>query len=297
MSELPESYNDVLVDPATRMDHGLYAFSPYPDRPRLTWPGGAHVALAVVVNVEAVDVAINPVNLIGFSHRDYGPRVGLFRLMSILDELGIKATVPLSDVLIARAPRVVEEIARRGWEIVGHGEKANVGLSSAMSEADEMAYVAASAIAIKSATGTAPRGWMGPGNSESARTLPLLAAAGYDYTLDWGNDDQPFDFNVPSGRLTALPYSVETSDAAVVQAQSHTPWEFEQAINDHLDGLLADSNGSVMTLGLQANVSGQPFRAKYVRQFLERAVDRAGVWTATASEIVDAYRAQRQVRP
>lgn len=290
MSELPANYNQVVVDPTTRMDQGYYRFSPYPDRPTLSWPGGAKVALSVIINVEAIDVATNPVNLIGFSHRDYGPRVGLFRLMSILDALGIRATVPLSDVLIQRSPRVVEEILKRGWEIVGHGEKANLGLSSAMPEADEKAYIEASAAAIKAATGKAPRGWMGPGNAESSRTLPLLAAAGYDYTLDWGNDDQPYDFIVPTGKLTALPYSVETSDAAVIQAQSHTPWEFEQAVTDHLEGLLADPNGSVMTLGLQANVSGQPFRAKYVRSFLQHALRQGSVWSATASEVIDAYR-------
>ena len=290
MSGLPSNYNEVVVNPATRMDHGLFSYSAYPDRPSLAWPNGAKVAIAVVINVDAGDVISNPTNLIGFSHRDYGPRVGLFRLMGILDGLGIKATVPLSDALIARSPRVVEEVLKRNWEIVGHGEKVNVGLSSAMSEDDEKAYVEASYAALKAATGIAPRGWLGPGNTESSRTLPLLAAAGFDYTLDWGNDDQPYDFIVPSGRLSALPYSVETSDAAVVQAQSHTPWEYEQAIADHLEGLLADSTGSVMTLGLQANVSGQPFRSKYIRKFLDAAAGTTGVWFATGSEIIDAYR-------
>jgi hypothetical protein len=180
MSGLPSNYNDVVVNPATRMDHGLFSYSAYPDRPRLAWPNGAKVAIAVVINVDAGDVVANPTNLIGFSHRDYGPRVGLFRLMGILDGLGIKATVPLSDALIARSPRVVEEVLKRGWEIVGHGEKVNTGLSSAMSQDDEKAYVEASYAALKAATGIAPRGWLGPGNTESSRTLPLLAAAGYD---------------------------------------------------------------------------------------------------------------------
>jgi hypothetical protein len=291
MSVLPSTYNDVVVDPVTRMDHGLFKFSAYPDRPPLAWPNGAKVAIAVVITVAAGDVASNPTNLIGFTHRDYGPRVGLFRLMGMLDELGIKATVPLSDALLTRSPRVAEEVLKRGWELVGRGEKANLGLSSAMSEADETAYIETSRAALHAATGMAPRGWLGPGNSESADTLSLLAGAGYDYTLDWGNDDQPYDFIVPRGRLSALPYSVETSDAAVVQAQSHTPWEYEQALSDHLEGLLADSNGSVMTLGLQANVSGQPFRSKYIRKSLEAAAATPGVWFATGSAIIDAYRA------
>jgi allantoinase len=295
MSELPHNYNQRVVNPATRMDHGLYAWSALPTRKPVVWPNGAKVALSVVVNVDTADLATNPMGVLMFSYRDYGPRVGLFRLMGILDALGIKATMPVSDALLARSPAVVEHALKRGWEFAGHGEKANVGLSSAMSEADEQAYIEASFAALKAATGVAPRGWLGPGNGESAKTTALLAAAGFDYTLDWGNDEQPYDFIVPQGRLAALPYSPDTSDAAVIQAQSHTPWEFEAALSDHLETLLVDGakSGRVMTLGLQANISGQPFRAKYIKAFLEKAKATGGVWFATGSEIIDAWRAQQ----
>lgn len=293
MSELSPNYNSRSINPVTGMDHDLYRYSALPQRAKLVWPNGATVAMAVVINVDYGDLATNPMNLVGFTYRDYGTRVGVFRLMGILDKLGIKASMPISDVLLSRTPRVVEEALKRGWELVGHGAKVTQAVSSAMSEADERAYLEASIAAIRQATGTAPRGWLGPAGSESARTIKLLAELGYDYTLDWGNDDQPYRFEF-GGNLVAVPYSVETSDAAVIQAQSHTPWEYATALEDHLETLIVEGekSGMVMTLGLHANVSGQPLRAKYIRSFLEGAKASGKVWFATAAEIADAYRAQ-----
>ena len=295
MTDLPANYNERVIDPATRMDHALFSFSAVKDRPPLVWPGGARVAIAVSISVDTADLVTDPMGVLMFSYRDYGPRVGLFRLMGILDEFAIKATMPVSDVLLERSPAMLDHALKRGWELAGHGAKVNVGLSSTMSETDELNYIAASAQAIKAATGVAPRGWLGPGATESARTTGLLAAAGFDYTMDWGHDEQPYEFHVPAGKLASLPCSPDTADAAVIQAQSHTPWEFDQALDDHLEGLLADpdGHGAVMTLGLQANVSGQPFRAKYIRKFLEKAATRRGVWFATGSQIIDAWRGQQ----
>lgn len=294
MTELAPTYNSVAVDPVTRMDHGLYSFSPLPDRPRLVWPNGAAVAMAVVITADYGDLVTSPLNLVGFTYRDYGPRVGVFRLMRILDAFGIKATLPISDVLLERAPALVEDALARNWEFVGHGARVNQVVNSALEVADERAYLAASAAAIKQTIGQSPRGWLGPGGSQSSHTTTLLAELGYDYTLDWGNDDQPYAFHVPQGQLSALPYSPDTADAAVIQAQSHTPWEYETALTDHLETLIQDGqrSGMVMTLGLQAHVSGQPLRAKYIRQFLETARASGQVWFATASEIIDAWRAQ-----
>jgi allantoinase len=292
MSALPANYNAVVVHPETRMDHALYAFSAANQRTPKAWPNGAKVAIAVTINVDIGDLATEPMNVREFSYRDYGARVGVFRLMQILDSLGIKASLPINDAVLARTPAVAEAALKHGWELVAHGSKINRAVNSTMSEEDEAAYIAGSYEAIKSFAGTAPRGWLGPTNSESARTPLLLAKTGYDYTMDWGNDDQPFDFIVPQGRLSALPYGADTSDAAVIQAQSHTPWEFEEQLSDHLEGLLEDPrmDGSVMTLGLQAHVSGQPFRSIYIRKFLETALATGRVWCSTGSEIIDAYR-------
>lgn len=299
MPGLAPAYNDVVVNPSTRMDHNLYVFSAIGDRAPITWPNKARIAIAVVINVDFSDLIppggnASAIPLREWSHRDYGSRVGIFRLADMLAEYGVKPTVPVNDAVLLRSPSVVKQGMDNGWEFVGHGAKFNVSVSSAMSEEAEWAYLTASYDAIKSATGVAPRGWLGPGMTESARTPFLLAKAGYDYTLDWGNDDQPFDFLVPEGKLTALPYSPDTSDAAYIQGQSHTAWEFETQLKDHFDTLYVEgaATGMAMTLGLQANVSGQPFRSKYIRSFLEYATSKADVWFATGSEIVDAYRAQ-----
>ena len=125
MTDLPASYNSRSINPVTGMDHDLYSFSALPQRPALRWPNGARVALAVVANVDFGDLVTNPLNLVGFTHRDYGARVGIFRLMGILDELGIKASMPISDVMLTRTPRVVEEAQQRGWELVAHGARVN----------------------------------------------------------------------------------------------------------------------------------------------------------------------------
>ena len=292
MTDLVDNYNDVSVNPTTRMDHDLYSFSAFNDRKPIVWPNGAKVAVAVAVNVDYSDMVTDPQNLIFYTYRDYGARVGVFRLMRILDKLGIKASLPVSDMVLSRSPRVAEEAIKRGWELVGHGARVNQPVSSAMSPENEKAYLEASMAAIRSVTGANPRGWLGPGQSISGITHRLLAELGFDWTMDWGNDDQPYDFHVPAGRLSAMPYAQETSDAAVVQAQSHTPWEYTDVLRDHLDTLLADSRSSVMTIGLQAHVGGQPFRAKTIRTFLESAAAKDGVWFATASEIIDAWRNQ-----
>ncbi|MEO8540667.1 MAG: polysaccharide deacetylase family protein [bacterium] len=299
MPGLAPAYNDRNINPSTRMDHNLYAFSIIRDRAPVTWPNSARVALAVVINVDFGDLipeggSAAAIPLREWSHRDYGARVGIFRLMQILDDLDIKATVPINDAVLKRSPAVVSQALDRGWELAGHGAKANMAISSAMSEEAEWAYITSSYAAIKRETGVAPRGWLGPAMTESSRTPFMLAKAGFDYTLDWGNDDQPYDFLAPEGKLTALPYSPDTSDAVYIGAANHTAWEFEDQLKDHFDTIYAEgaSTGMTMTLGLQAHVSGQPFRSKYIRSFLEYTRTKADVWYATGSEVVDAYRAE-----
>lgn len=299
MPGLAPNYNDRVINPATRMDHNLYVFSIIRDRAPVTWPNKARVAISFVINVDYSDLIppggnASAIPLREWSHRDYGSRVGIFRLKSILDDFGVKATVPINDAVLTRSPAVVSQLTAAGWEFAGHGARSTIGISSAMTEETEWAYITASYDAIKKETGVAPRGWLGPGLTESSRTPFLLAKAGYDYVLDWGNDDQPYDFLMPEGKLTCLPYSSDTSDAAYIQAANHTAWEFEEQLKDHFDTLYKEgaTSGMSMTIGLQAHVSGQPFRSKYIRSFLEHASKRSDVWFATGSEVVDAYRAQ-----
>jgi allantoinase len=296
------SYNARNIH-ATRMDHDHFDFSAFRDRPKLAWPNGARLAVMFVVNVEFQDLIVpegtwrppgSPIALDvrGFAHRDYGPRVGLFRLGAILAAHGIKATVPVSDVVLTRAPRAVDYMKTLGWELVGHGARSNHFVTETLSPEQEYAYLKASYDAIKAATGTAPRGWMGPQQSESSRTPVIAAKVGYDYTLDWSNDDQPYEMKPPEGRLMALPASVETADYWVIDQRNHSPAEFEGVVRDHFDALYVESvkTGMAMTVNLQSHRSGQPFRSKYIKALVAHMATKGGVWFATGSEVTDAAR-------
>ena len=280
-------------------DHQHHGYSALPDRPPLVWPGGARVALLVNLQVEAAHPRLPAgawpppgtpgwLDVSAWSLYEYGRRVGVFRLGRILDELGLRATMPISDLALAGAESLVEYARQRDWEFVGHGAAANELVTSALSPQAEAAYLTASRTAIERATGVAPRGWAGPEMSESARTPAIAAAVGYEYLMDWGNDDQPYP---TTGGLVSLPVPVDTSDHLVLAAGSaQTPWDHAETLADTLDTLCAAPTGSVLTVSLRAHLSGQPFRARYVREFLRAAVHRAEVWPATAGEIADAFR-------
>lgn len=287
------------------MDHDHYRFSALPTRPPLRWPGDARVAVVLAVVVESASTVPDAGQWVPGGHpsvyevspaslTDYGPRVGFFRLARMARELGIPLTVPVSDRVAAEAPRVLDVVAEEGWETVGHGSRADVLLTSAMTVEQEEHHLRAARDAIRSVTGAAPRGWMGTRMSESDRTPALAAAAGYGYLMDWGNDDQPYTFTVPTpsgSPLVSVPTSVDLSDLLVMGDYAQTPWDYADALLEHLE-VLADegsSSGRSMTVTLHAQHSGQAFRARHVRRFLEAAASVDGVWWATAGQVTQAF--------
>jgi hypothetical protein len=141
-------------------------------------------------------------------------------------------------------------------------------------------------------------GWLSPGLNESTRTPGLVAEAGFIYLSDFVNDDQPFDMIVPSGRLTAVPYSIEVNDEVAIVQRNRTAWEFARTAEDHFDAIYADARsagtGLVMCLALHARLTGQPLRIKYLDQILSHILSFDGVWVATGGEIVEAYRSQAE---
>lgn len=133
------------------------------------------------------------------THREYGHRIGIFRMMEVFDRLGIKATVPMDAHTATHYPTLVDECQRRGWEIIGHGLTQRQVISSLMSEAEERRYLEASIGALREATGAMPAGWLGPEHSQSTRTPALLAEYGIRYCCDFPNDEQPYPVRTPSG--------------------------------------------------------------------------------------------------
>jgi hypothetical protein len=170
------------------MDNGYYDWSPINQRARLTWPEGKPIAVCVIVNVE-YDEPGPPQHQSAFSQREYGNRVGIFRLMDVLRKHDLRVTAAVDAGVAQLRPSLVAECQARGWEIIGHGLTANRPISSAMPEAEEAAYIDDVLGTLETATGARPRGWLGAGYGESARTPALLAVAGLDYVCDWPNDE------------------------------------------------------------------------------------------------------------
>jgi len=276
-----------------------YSYSPIIRREPFRWPNGARVALMVAPNIECfhIDKAIPGApnsylpDVTGYALRDYGARIGVFRVMEILDKHRIRATVLLNSDVCAHYPAIIEEGKKRDWEWLGHGVTNNIRMTQYAAD-QERTVVRQIRETITAATGKAPRGWLGPGGGdESSNTLDHLAAEGFDYVCDWGFDDQPMGLRVQSGRMIAIPYQQGLNDIRVIFQGGHTPRDWCEMVCDQFDTLYAEgaTHGRVMTIPLHPFVIGLPFRIKYLDKALDYICSHDGVWRATGAEIADHY--------
>ena len=281
------------------MDVTLFDYSPIIERPPLRWPGGARIAFYVGLNLEhyqvdrpstsifggTVALAPDPLN---YGWRDYGPRVGIWRLIESLDRHGMRASALINSDVCARYPQIIEAGRARDWAWVTHGRD-NSTFQAGMSREQEQAYLAEVVETIEKATGQRPKGWLGPALTETFETPGLLAELGLRYVLDWCNDDQPYRLNVPG--MLSVPYSIEVNDVTLFVSKSLSGPEFLQIVQDQFDQLYADSadSGRVMALSLHPFIVSQPFRHKYLDQALEYIASRPGVWLTTSDEIAEHY--------
>ncbi len=293
------------------MDHPHHEWSPIISRPALGWPGGAGVALCVILVLEhmdwqAPDGSFQVANLAGgsaprafpdyarLSHREYGHRVGIFRLLDILEKHGIPATIALDAITAENYPYLVQHCIDRGCEIIGHGVSVSRMITSRMSESEERDYIQSSIGALVRATGAAPQGWLGPEYGESAQTPSLLAEAGLTYVCDWANDEQPYPMTAGDNPFFALPLLFELDDVAAMAQRKVTVADYQRRLTESFDILLEDgaSNGRVMALNWHPWLVGQPFRVGAVDAALQHMMQSGGAWAATGSEIIQQYRTQ-----
>ena len=288
------------------MDHSYYPWSPLTTRGAFQWPGGARVALGVVVVLEHIEweppagsyqspgQSVMPVfpNYARFSLREYGHRVGIFRLLDLLERHGVRATVAMDAATAEHYPYLVRHCLDRGCEIVGHGVAGTQLITSRMAEEEEREYIRASIEALRKATGRAPAGWFGPDYGESGRTPRLLAEAGIRYVCDWVNDEQPYAMTTPSGDMVALPVTVDLDDLVALETRGMPVELYARMFRDAFDRLYEDGkeNGRLLVPVVRPWLMGQPFRATYLEEALEHVKDRPGVWKATGSEMVDWFR-------
>ncbi len=288
--------------PKAPPEHDRYAYSAIVDRPPLRWPKGARVALWVIPNIEhflfdrpstrmsSATAQLVP-DVLNYSWRDYGPRVGIWRMMEVMERYGVRGTVALNADVCARYPRIIEAGNALGWEWMGHGANNSILLNQ-QSEDEERTLLRGVVETIHKGTGKRPRGWLSPALSETLHTLDLLAECGIGYVGNWVNDEQPYPMRVKSGSMISLPYSIELNDIPAFLEMKRTGEEFSRMIRDQFDGLYEDGarSGRVMAIALHPFLTGHPHRCKYFAEALAHITARQEVWLATGSEIVDWYR-------
>ena len=288
------------------MDHDRYDWSMLPARKPVAWPQGARVALWVVPALEWFPLDMKGVpfkppgamvtaypDLRHYTLRDYGNRVGIFRIMQALDRHGIRASVAVNAAVAARYPALIRECTRRNWELVANGLDMDHLHHAGLAVADERQLITTTLDILRTASGQPVRGWLSPAKSESAATLDLLGEAGMDYVCDWVNDDMPYAMRTTSGPLYAMPHPIDMDDTTILVQNHHTEDDFRDQLCDQFDLLYRESathGGRVMAISLHPWVIGQPYRIQALEDALAHIMRHRGVWAATGSEILDAWK-------
>ncbi len=283
------------------MEPRRFDYSPIIERPAIHWPDNARVALWVAPNIEHYEF-LPPHNphqdawprvphpdVMNYARMDYGNRVGLWRLMEVLDKHNIRCTVALNMAVLEHYPEVRDAMVERDWAFMSHGIYNSHYLYGASQE-EERAFYQDNIQTLKKYTGKQLKGMLGPALTNSENTPDLMAEAGLIYHTDWFHDDQPFPVKVRQGRLISVPYSIETNDG-VMNRNGFEADYFAQVIKDQFDVLYREGaeSGRVMCIALHPYWSGQPSRGSYLDDALGYIMSHDGVWQTTADDIADYY--------
>lgn len=267
----------------------LFPYMAIVDRPKLSWPKDARVAVWVVPNIEHfhLEIGAGAPDIRNHARRDYGNRVGVWRVMETLSKYGVRGTVALNGEVVRNYPRIIEECAKLNWELMGHGMTNSIILSG-MEKAAEDACIRETRAAIESC-GHKMRGWLGPGLTETWNTLDLLKQNGVEYVADWCNDDLPYRMN---NGLYSIPYTLEINDMPLFNNPSISILDYERRVRDSFDTLYeeAGTNGRAMCIALHPFLIGAAHRIKYLDRALAYIASHEGAWFATGSEIIEAYK-------
>lgn len=259
------------------MDHGYYAYSNLFERQPIAWPSGKAMAVAVVVSLEWFPIlpADEPFRAPGhmvtpypdyrhYTSREYGTRVGFYRLLDAFAKAGAKVSVAVNGAIAERYPQIILDILSAGHEIVAHSTDMNGTIASGLPEDAERALIAASLDALEQASGMRPRGWMSIARSQSFNTPRLLAEAGLHHMCDWVNDELPYRFQTGAGSIVNVPLNHELSDRQIVTVQQQSADSYVEQMQDAY-ALLRDEavrfgGGRMLPLNVTPYVMGLPYR-------------------------------------
>ena len=289
---------------ARGMDHDLYGYSNLFERPPIAWPNGKTVAVPIVVSLEWFPITPEdkPFRAPGhmqtaypdyrhYTSREYGTRVGLYRLLDAFAAVGAKVSVATNAAIAERYPSVVRDIVAAGHEIVAHSTDMNGTIATGLDEADERALIATSLDTLERVAGTRPTAWASIARSQSWNTPRLLAEAGVATMLDWVNDELPFAMTTPAGPIVNLPLNHELSDRQIITVQQHSAESYADQIRDAygwLEGETARFGGRMLPLQVTPYILGLPYRIGAFEALLAWLADQPGAWLTGVSDITGA---------
>ncbi len=281
----------------TKRDPGLYDYLPYTNRPQIRWPGDARVAFWVAPNIEFYELEPpkNPAraawarptpDVLNYAYRDYGNRVGFWRMLEAMKRCGMRGSVSLNVATCEHHPEIIQACMAEDWEFYSHGTY-NTRYLMGMSEEQERAVIQDSIDTIRKHTGQKLDGWLAPALSYTDNTLDLVAEMGLTYICDLFHDDQPGPVKVRSGRLTSVPYSLEMNDVIVYNINLVQPRRYADILKRQFDRLYAEGehSGTVMCIPLHPYLVGQPYRMAAFEEALSYITGHDKVWLATGREI------------
>ena len=281
------------------------SYEPIVGRKPLTLPGGARMAVWVIVNVEEWDpqapmprtVLTPPAggspspDIPNWAWHEYGNRVGFWRFVEAFDEFSIPAALCINGIAVTAYPQIAEAARERGWEFIGHGFTQR----NMQKVDDERLDIRRTTEAIEAFTGKRPRGWLGPGLTETWDTPDILVEEGYEYVADWVLDDEPVLLKTRAGPIVNIPYTQECNDVAMMLIQHHPAREYRDRAADQFEQIYRDSERSarVMALSVHPYIMGVPHRFRYFREILQTIAAYGDVAFMTGEQILDWYRGQR----
>ena len=281
--------------------HNRYDYSPINERQDFTWPGGKRLAFYVALNVEHFSfgegLGHTPTtpgpqpDVRNFGWRDYGLRVGIWRIFDLMDQLKLPMCHLLNAAVCEQMPQISARIRHRRDEVIGHGYTNSERQSDMSADAEaEMIQYATQTLAKH--CGQRPTGWMGPWISETDVTPDLLQENGYTFLMDWPADDQPFWMKTRAGRILSVPYPIEINDTPTMLSRAQPATDFHEMILDQFEEMLrlSESRSLVFGISLHTFCTGQPFRLRQVRKALEKLLTNPGfdtVWVTTPGGIAD----------
>lgn len=277
-------------------------YSAAPQRPPIRWPDNARVALWFAPNIEYYEYLPAPTphknpwprvphpDVMHYGYRDYGNRIGFWRMLEVFDQYRMPATISLNLAVMDHFPEIRDAMVKRDWELMSHGIY-NTRQLFGLSIEEERAFYRDCVETLKRHTGRQLKGMLGPAFTATVNTPDLMAEAGLTYTTDWFVDDQPFPVKVKQGRLINVPYSRELNDSLLFQGAAWEGDYFVEICKRQFDVLYEEGahSGQVMCIALHPYLIGQPHRIKYLAEIFAYLRSFKDVWITTAENIAEHY--------